>query len=193
MKNPYPPCIKEDLIYHCFNFIDINPKKKKYISKIPITFGSFPYYEKFATVKRNTVPNTFNVYKLSKSCTVKVVGFKKELMGNEIREIYYFINDIFFMGEYAFSDITKIDIEKIFESLATKYFIYETIVNEGFYIQDKDDSLIYFENNGFSISLQYINLRKPFINEVWDTYFRNAIKRDSLYTRESDLKVYSTL
>jgi len=84
------------------------------------------------------------------------------------------------MGEYSYNDVSKANHEKLIRTLAAKYNIDIPAGNESFYIQDENDSLIYFENNGFSISIQYINIRESYINNIWDTYFKNAIKRDSL-------------
>lgn len=173
---------------HCYNFIDIKPESKIYTTNAEIVFGSYSFYTRFSGIKKISSLNCYNVYKLSNKYTVKVVGTKSEILGNEIREIYYFINDIFFMGEYSFSDVSDLNTGKIIGMLAEKYGINKTYAFDSFYIRDNNDSLIHFGNNGFSISVQYINLRKPLINEVWDTYFKNVIKKETYFTPEREKK-----
>ena len=178
LRSPYPPCISEDLMVRCFHFIDIGPKTKSYATKTPISFGSFSFFEKFATIKNKTQPDYFNIYKLSDTTTVKIIGYKAEMLGDEIREIYYFMNDIFFMGEYSFSDGSEFTNKKLVEMLTSKYNINGVEKDREFYIKDTEESLIYFNNNGFSTSIQYINTKREYVNEVWDTYFRKVIKKD---------------
>ncbi|MEI6750312.1 MAG: hypothetical protein ACOYMF_11805 [Bacteroidales bacterium] len=193
MKNPYPPCIQDDLIVHCFNFIDINPETKVYATKSEISFGSYPFFTKLAVVKGKTIPNCFNIYKLSDKCTIKILGLKTEMFNNKIVEVYYFMNDIFFMGEYLFPDISKANCEQLIGVLEKKYNISGRISDEEFYVQDDQDSLLFFGNNGFSISIQYINNKKPYINELWDAYFKNAIKKDILITADDHKEIFSKL
>ena len=90
MRSPYSPCINDELVSHCFNFININGEKKMYFTKTEITFGSFPFYSKFTTVKGHRVPNSYNIFKLSDEFTVKITGFKKDIPGVETKEIYFF-------------------------------------------------------------------------------------------------------
>ena len=193
MRYPNLPCIQDDLIIHCFNFIDINPEKKFYYTNKEIAFGSLSFYSKFSAVKGRMPSDCFNVFKLSKRYIIKIVGFKTEYFGNKIMEAYYFINNIFFLGEYSFADVSAENCEKLKTMLSGKYEIAEPVSADKFYIRDNNDSLIYFENNGFTITIQYSNLRKPMINNVWDTYFKNVIKNDSLFTsaskRNSSLKL----
>jgi hypothetical protein len=193
MKNPYPPCINDELVNHCFNFVNINKAKKLYNTQTEISFGVYPFYSKFSTVKRNVIPNCYNIYKISNKGRVKIAGFKKEIPGNENKEIYFFLNDSFFMGEYTFSDVSKPSQVKLIMILASKYKIPALPDIESFYIKDKHDSLIYFENNGFSITIQYINLRKRYVNVIWDSFFKSVTQTDTLVTADGNSEIFSVL
>jgi hypothetical protein len=185
-KNPFPPCIKEDLKIHCFNFVDKNPGMPLFKTDKTVAFGSFPFYTKFADVKKEFLPNCFNIYKLSEKDTVKIIGRRTEILGIETKELYYFMNDIFFMGEHSFSDVSKTHTKELVGMLSSKYEMAETDSFESFYIQDHNESLISFDNNGFSITIQYINLGKTFINEAWNTYFKSSFSKE-IFCR-SDIK-----
>jgi hypothetical protein len=180
-KNPFPPCIKEDIKLHCFNYIDKNPAKILFTTKTAVTFGQFPYYTKFSAVKNKLMPNCFNIYRLSDKNTIKILGRRTEVLGIETRELYYFMNDIYFMGEYSFSDTSKSKNELLTGMLSEKYKIESPIINESFYIQDDNESLISFDNNGFSITIQYINMGKSLINEAWNRFFTNIPKKEIIY------------
>jgi hypothetical protein len=176
-RNPFPPCINEDLKTHCFNFIDKNAAKPQFDTRTAIGFGSFPFNTEFVKVKGGIIPNCFNIYRLSEKNTIKIIGMKTEILGIETKELYYFMNDKYFMGEYSFSDVSETSNVKLIGMLASKYGIVETYAKDSFYIRDDKEALICFENNGFSISIQYIYLGNKQINEVWDKYFKNAIRK----------------
>jgi hypothetical protein len=193
VKNPFPPCIKEDIKLHCFNFIDKDPAKIVFNTNNAVVFGQFPFYTKFSTIKENITPNCFNIYKMSKKNIIKIIGRRTEILGIETKELYYFLNDIYFMGEYSFSDVSNENNEQLIGMLASKYEIDNVISNESFYIQDDRKSLISFDNNGFSITIQYINLGKSFIHETWDRYFRNITKKETSFNPELSKIMFAKL
>jgi hypothetical protein len=141
---------------------------------------------KFVNVKKKFLPNCFNIYKLSEKDTVKIMGRRTESLRIETKELYYFMNDIFFMGELSYSDVSKTHTKELVGMLSSKYEMAEMNSFESFYIQDHNESLISFDNNGFSITIQYINLGKTFINEAWNTYFKSSFSKE-IFCR-SDIK-----
>ncbi len=165
MDNPFPVCIDDDLVSHFSSFGDID-SKKVFRTKTPISFTSIPFNAKFSSLKGIGKPERFNIYQFSEEYFVKIMGYPGVILGNTIRELYFMANDIFVMGEYVFTDVSKANSKKLIEMLVTKYNISEPIKNEMFFIRDDQDSLIYFINSGFTISIQYINLNNPFVDEI---------------------------
>ena len=175
MENPYPVCIQDDIRSHCQAFSTIQTEKPMSFTSTKISFGTFDFYTKFGTIKKSNTPSCYNVYKLSDDITIKIIGFPTELMGSKIKECYFFINDIFFMGEYTFSDLSDLRNKKIIEMLASKYDISIQQTDQAFYIRDNQDSLVYYNNNGFTISLQYINRSQPFVTVVLNSFLQKSI------------------
>jgi hypothetical protein len=99
--------------------------------------------------------------------------------GIENRELYYFMNNIFFMGEFTFNNSSDATHDKLLAMLASKYNIDKSGAKETFYIRDNEESLIYFDDNGFSTSIQYTNLRKSYVYDVWNAYFKNVVRKDA--------------
>lgn len=184
MENPYPVCIQDDLRSHCMALASIQAKKPMSVTSTKITFGSFDFYSNFDTIKESNTPSCYNVYKLSDKITVKIIGFPTELMGSTIKECYFFINDIFFMGEYIFSDVTDFKNKNLIKMLVSKYEIPKQETNQVFYIRDNQDSLVYFNNNGFTISIQYINYTQPFVNEVLNTFLQKSVLGIEIFPAE---------
>lgn len=193
IKNPHPPCIKDDLMNHCVRFVEFDTNASNFETNQIIQFGGFEFYTSFKVINGKEKADCFSIYKLDNNIIAKAVGFKKEVFGNDIREVYFFINDVFFMGEYAFSDVSRMNNDKLVQMLKTKYGIQKEITSDTFYIQDKNKSIIFFENNGFNISIKYINLTEPIINQAWESFFKNAYKKEAFYTNEGDREIFSKL
>jgi hypothetical protein len=194
MENPYPVCIQDDFRSHCQAFTSLQPDKPMPVTATKISFGSFDFYSNFDAIKVSNTPTCYNVYKLSEKYTVKIIGFSVELMGSKIRECYFFINDSFFMGEYIFPDVSELKNDNLIKMLASKYEIPEQETNQVFYIRDAQDSLIYFNNNGFTISIQYINRKQPFVNEVLNSLLQKSIiDIETSPAQERISKIYARL
>lgn len=165
MDNPFPVCIDDDLISHFSNFADIDPKKT-FHTKSAISFNSISFSSKFSSIKGKGEPERFNIYQFSEEYTVKIMGYAGVILGNPIRELYFMANDIFVMGEYVFTNVSKSNNKKLTEMLAIKYAISEPIMDEMFFIRNDNDSAICYANTGITISIQYINLNNPFVDEI---------------------------
>ncbi|MEI8047523.1 MAG: hypothetical protein WCI92_09105 [Bacteroidota bacterium] len=193
LENPYPICIEDDLVSHFSNFASKNSMEEIPFTNKTIDFGSIPFNAKLSVLKRKGKPARFNIYSFSDKFTVRIMGFSEEIMGNTIREHYFFANNIFFMGEYIFSDVSKENTTKIVEMLVSKYDITLPFDRDLFFIRDTNDSVICFENNYFTISIQYINLKNPFVVDVLDAYLKRASLKSILYSDDSKISLFSKL
>ncbi len=185
MDNPFPICIDDDIVSHFSNFADIDPKNTLY-TKSTITFTTIPFSAKFSTLNKKGKPERFNIYQFSKEYTVKIMGYANVILGNPIRELYFLANDFFVMGEYVFTDVSKANNKKLIEMLVAKYNITNPIKDELFFIRDDKDSVICFTNSGFSISIQYINLNHPFVDEIVKSHFQRGMINGPETTAEAD-------
>jgi hypothetical protein len=121
------------------------------------------------------------------------MGFLEEIIGNTIREHFFLANNIFVMGEYVFSDVSKENTTKIIEMLISKYDVQIPFDTDLFYIRDTNDSVICFENNYFTITIQYINLKNPFVVDVLDAYLKRSSLNNYLFTDDSKKSLFSKL
>jgi hypothetical protein len=193
LENPYPTCIEDDLVSHFSNFATIDSIKGVSFTKKTIDFDSIPFNAKLSAIKGKGNPQRFNIYSFSDKYTVKIMGFLEEIIGNTIREHFFFANNIFVMGEYVFSDVSKENTTKIIEMLISKYDVQIPFDTDLFYIRDTNDSVICFENNYFTITIQYINLKNPFVVDVLDAYLKRSSLNNYLFTDDSKKSLFSKL
>jgi hypothetical protein len=169
MDNPFPICIDDDIVSHFSNFVDLEAKKT-FHTNTDISFSTIPFGAKFSTLKGKKNPERFNIYQFSEEYTVKIKGYADVILGYTVRELYFLANDVFVMGEYVFDDVSKANnknlINKLIEIFVAKYNIAQPPKDEIFLIRDNKDSLICFINSGFTISIQFINLKHPFVDEI---------------------------
>jgi hypothetical protein len=192
MDNPFPVCIDDDLVSHFSNFANIDTKKTIRTHN-SISFAAVPFATKFTGLKGKGKPERYNIYKFSEEFMVKIMGYPEVMLGNPIRELYFFANDSFVMGEYVFTDVSKANNKKLIEMLVTKYGITEPIKDEMFFIRDDKGSVICFINSGFTISIQYINLNHPFVGKIVNSHVQRGILTDPETTAEADKEDLSKL
>lgn len=193
MDNPFPVCIDDDLVSHFSNFVDID-SKKVFRTKTDISFTAIPFSTKFSSLKGKGNPERFNIYQFSEEYIVKIMGYAGVILGNTIRELYFIANDIFVMGEFVFTDVSKANNKKLIAMLVTKYNIEEPITDGMFFIRDDKDSAICFLNSGFTISIQYINLNNPFVDEILHVHSqRGNLNAPAVTTLEDEKQDLSKL
>lgn len=172
-KNPYSYCIKNEFIYHILMFLDRDKDSVSYKTSKVIKFGDIPYLTTFAEIKKlKGNPVCFNAYKHN-FIDVKIIGYKEIMYDIEIKAFYYFIDNIFFMGEYVFKEISH-EVVKDIAALIHKDYLdnSEDIVDtDNFYIEDNNDSIIHFGDTGFALIIKYINLADTRINNKIDKVY----------------------
>ncbi|MDN5330315.1 MAG: hypothetical protein PWP35_2102 [Bacteroidales bacterium] len=183
------PCIKDHYLPHFFPFF-------KRVAEVPllktsekIIFDASPFGYTFKNCpfsKRK--PETFSAYRIGKN-VLTAYGFAGRSIGAKHREIAFFLDNKFVLGEISFSlgKSEKPDIEKIYAELASKYKISIIDSAKGFYIEDPADSLIYCHNNGFELTLSYFNPNVEGLLEAMELWFKEPVAQKK--EKESKVKL----
>jgi hypothetical protein len=111
------------------------------------------------------IPDCINVAKFAES-RVKVIGYNETLQGMKMKSLFYFIDEKFVMGEFVFSDLIKVKPAKITGILSTKYLDGTELTSDSIYITDPKTTILYYENNGFSICMRYFFAGDTQVNET---------------------------
>jgi len=155
IRSPFVPCLKDEILMKLIMFLDLNNRSQIFKTHLTIQFGNTKFLEPYHNIyKSKGKPICFNSLKENK-IDFKVVGYRENFLEEGIKALYYFVNDKLIMGEYVFLDVSRSNSDNIIELLCKKYEIGLKVETETFYVDDDDNSQIYFENNGFDISIKY--------------------------------------
>ncbi len=171
LRNPHNNCIKDEISMHFYTFYKARRDALFFTTETKIEFGDIPFlmnYKKLIKVKGE--PECINVSKFGNH-RVKLVGFNETLQNLKMKSMFYFLGEVFVMGEYHFMDISKVRIADIISPLSGKYLKGQTIESDNFYITDPQGDKINYENNGFSITVRYYFRGDAAVNQILDQVF----------------------
>jgi hypothetical protein len=173
LRNPLNNCVKDEISMHFYTFYKAKRGALFFNTETKIEFGDFPFlmtYKKLCKLKGE--PECINVSKFGGS-RVKLVGYNETLQNLKMKSMFYFLGDLFVMGEYHFMDINKVRMSDIIVPLTLKYLKGQKTESDNFYITDLQGDKINYENNGFSITVRYYFRGHESTNKILDQVFSN--------------------
>jgi len=174
IRNPHSNCIKDEISMHFYVFFKPNRNAVFFETEAKIGFGEIPFlisYKKLT--KQKGEPDCINIARFGRS-RVKLVGFNESLQNIKIKTMFYFIEEMFVMGEYHFPDQHRIKKGEILDPLTMKYLNGTSIQHDNFYITDPAGNKIHFENNGFTVTIRYYFQGDDKIKGILDSVFGNS-------------------
>ncbi|MEI7661353.1 MAG: hypothetical protein WCK34_04115 [Bacteroidota bacterium] len=116
-----------------------------------------------------------------------VAGYHETLQGIRMRSLYFFVNDLFVMGEFLFSDLLRMKPATLVATLSAKYLNGIPVESEVFYIKDTHGNQINYEHNGFSISIKYLYKGDQTTNMVLSAFLESGeLSENDLMTMGND-------
>ncbi|MBI9037406.1 MAG: hypothetical protein JEY97_04665 [Bacteroidales bacterium] len=170
-KSPHVYCFKDEIIFHIIPLLT-NGKQKKIKTQKDIQFGDTKFFIKYSElIKAKGIPFCYNVFLLN-SKELKVAGYKVSMFNSEIKALYFFYDNIFFMGEYVIKKEDKnINIAKFSETLIKKYCKEYLVDDENFEIDNNDGRIINFSDDGFFVSIKYFSHQNKEIVDNISSYY----------------------
>jgi hypothetical protein len=164
-SNPYPPGIKDEFINHVIPFFQKNKQIKTYSTSQRIDYMNFPFasnVKALIRLKRNpgflTISDARNQRICNNGHVVKIFGYNEDIFDAQVRVLYYFINEKFFMGELYLSKTTEKQAKLMSGMIAEKYKLNDFSESNDFLIKGPDGTSINYKNTGFSIMIRYFNI-----------------------------------
>ncbi len=196
MKNPYAHCIKDEFVFRIFSFFEKSKDTKQFKTNKTIQFGETPFLVRYNDfIKSFGKPYCFNTYLMQPSDNkLKILGQKEQMYNTDMKALYYFIDNTFFMGEYIFKEINHETINKISNLLQKKYL--DDILTEGtgdFYIENKNNTIIYFSYTGFALILRYYCRKDTQINNILEEYYTEMRTTSGYIKNEHPDELYDKL
>jgi hypothetical protein len=155
IRSPFKYCFRDDFIAHILFVLIKKPEVPSYKSLKDIYFEKTAYFTEYKQfLKKKGQPFCFNAFLLKeKGCEIKALGYNETVNGSKAISVYYFMNDLFFMGEYIFKN-PKTDIKS---SLIDHFLDSGAISSDNFYIENSKDRVIHFLDTGFTIDIKYLS------------------------------------
>ena len=89
--------------------------------------------------------------------TVKIIGYRERILNTSAITLFYFCGGEYFMGEYFFPERHETVTHQLAKTIFKRYSIAALGDETEFYIEDEQGSILYFCDNGFSLSVKYFN------------------------------------
>jgi len=132
-----------------------NDEIPAYKSGKEIFFEETPYFTEYKEfLKKNGTPFCFNAFEFQHlDFDIKALGYQSNIAGSKSINVFYFMNDLFFMGEYIFKN-PRTDVKK---NLVEHFLGHNDLASDNFYIENTKDRIIHYNDNGFTVDIKYLS------------------------------------
>jgi hypothetical protein len=170
VRSPYQYCFRDDFISHLLFVLSKKANIPSYKSAKDIHFENTPYALKYKELLRTKgKPDCFNAFRFyNPQFEIKAVGYHNNIGGSKAVMVYYFMDDLFFMGEYIFKN-PRTDVKS---SLIGHFLDTKGIAEENFYIENSKDRIIHYQNTGFTIDIKYLSREDQTIIDNLEAYHK---------------------
>lgn len=155
--NPFPYCVKDEILPYLRQSGKANPNVIHYTTLKEPLFEDMPFHIGLPQIlKSYGKPDCFNSY-LIKGFEVKAFGYYRDVFGSDVLAVFYFFLDKLVMGEYILTESKESLISKFRDTLLEKAGVNdETPVNH-FFIDYDEKKSVYYRENAFSVVIRYVN------------------------------------
>lgn len=180
LKNPFIPCFNDEFIFHIIKYLKQNSEIKIFKTEHKIMYGNVPFSIKINDLlKTKNEPDYFTISNFDKFI-VKIFGYNDDILNAKMKSLYFFVDDIFILGENVFLEYSlpdNVNIAKIiFEKYSTK--LWEDI--DDFFIEDVNKNVIYYSNNGFEKSIKYFNVEDEKAKNIYSKLSTIALEKNDI-------------
>jgi hypothetical protein len=168
IRSPFQYCFRDEFIAHVLFVLDIKDEVPVYKTSRQINFENLPFFTDYKEfLKINGDPDCFNAFSFSNpDFIIKVAGYQEIIGGQKGTAVYYFIDDLFFMGEYIF----KRDKAMVMQECIRPYVDPTRISADNFYIINTQDRIVHYQDTGFSVDIKYLSREDRRILETLKSY-----------------------
>ena len=169
IRSPFQYCFRDDFIAHLIFVLSKKEDSPSYKSHKDIYFENTPYFTKYKDfLKQRGNPDCFNAYLFGNlKFEIKAVGYNSLIAGSKVVIVFYFMNNVFFMGEYIFKN-PKTDVKA---NLVNHFLENNELPFDNFYIENSKNRIIHFQDTGFTVDIKYLNKEDQVIVDNLKEYY----------------------
>ncbi len=183
-KKYLQPCSKSDPVTHLIQAIHNHKELLILKTDKDIIFGDIQFdlsFRKFRFIRKRY--RCYDIEKYGENLWRRI-ACKERIFNYGMLRVYHFLDNVFFFGELFFSDLRKIDDQKIAAALIEKYTGKKNMKVAGNFKIVGSGGYIFFENTGINLSIKYINNSNPEINSKIEEITQSSIIH-SMTTRDN--------
>lgn len=167
-RSPFQYCFRDEFVSHVLFVLDMKNEIPVYKTFSTVNFEDQPFFTPYKDfLKQRGEPYCFNAFSFDNPhFIIKVVGYQEKISGQKGIASYYFIDDLFFMGEYIF----KQNSDKIKKIFLEPFIDVKKVSEDNFYIENTHDRVIHYQDTGFSIDIKYLSREDKQILDLLKTY-----------------------
>ncbi len=179
-KNLVPPyilCYNEMPLEHMILFIKPESSIKQYSTEQQVNFQEIAFGESLKSfLRKYKSPDCYTIQQFFKY-EIRVYGYRRKTYSKKDKNLFYFINGQFAMGEILIPVNPLMEKKTILEALGKKYNL-ELAGEESnnFIIKDSSGRLLLFEDNGFQYALRYTKNEFYGLKEAWIKYHKSLFE-----------------
>lgn len=168
IRSPFQYCFRDEFITHLLFVLKKNNAIPSFKSSKEIYFEKIPYFTHYKDfLKQKGAPYCFNAFSFKNpDLVIKALGYQDVISGSKATIVFYFMNDVFFMGEYIF----KKPRTNIKESLINHFLGDTQIDADNFYIENTKQRTVHFQDTGFTVDIKYITEEDVNISQQLKSY-----------------------
>lgn len=169
-------CINTDVILHFDKLCFRKKSLPVYETPDPVQFDDCFYGISFSQLKQSKGKPETASYEWIGEKLVSVFGYRDKILERGVKINFFFTEDQFFLGEFQFQSYNKTVINSVRGMLQAKYHFKAGTTESDFYITDREGSLVFFNDNGYRLNVQYYFTQL----EAIDQCLKKAIKKSNL-------------
>ncbi|MBC8343873.1 MAG: hypothetical protein ISR55_11335 [Bacteroidetes bacterium] len=171
IPTPYNLCYHDDPDHHIFDILYRNDKYAVAQTEGEIKFQRTNFFTSRKKILKQYKPvYGYSIMEINKN-TLRVYCFRKDIFGRRAKILFYFLNDVFIMGEYIFISYSPKKVSSVAQKLIQQQKLDYQYANENFYIENSNSERIIFTDSGFNLSIRYFSLKNKEIMDYLKSYF----------------------
>ncbi len=155
IRSPFQYCFRDEFVAHVLFILDKRLDLPSFKSEQNIDFENVMFFTPFRELlKIKGEPYCFNAFAFQNpDFIIKSVGYHQNISGNKVIAVFYFMDDLFFMGEYIFKKSRPI----VKEAITRRYLNGAMHETDNFYIENTRDRIIHYHDTGFTIDVKFLS------------------------------------
>ena len=159
-------CYGTEAVLHLDKVFVVDEKIQLKPTTHPIIFEGVPFGKLVKTIKKEQGPFLCAKHEQYGNNKLQVLGYRKQIGNQTMRANFYFLNKVFFMGEYLKVKTTETAVQQLFEALMKDYRIDHEPYCDKLYLEGSNRSRILFLNDGVNVQMRYFQPSQPGIHEA---------------------------